>query len=169
MTEAAGQAPPTPEVARSYFGAMAARDADAMAAHWHPDGVHDVVPLRPLRGPEEVRSFFVELFAAMPGAETVVERVTADERVAAVEWRLSGAFSGEAFQGIDPTGRRVELRGVDCLEIEQGKIVQGTVYYDAMAFARGIGMLPDRDSAAEKAMFAAFNAVTKVRERLAAR
>jgi hypothetical protein len=47
--------------------------------------------------------------------------------------------------------------------------VRNTAYYDGMTFAREIGMLPPRDSQAERAMFAAFNAVTRVRERLAAR
>lgn len=169
MPEGPGTASATAEVAESYFRAMAARDADAMAAHWHAEGVDHIVPVGVFRGPDEVRAFFGEVFAAVPDAETVVERVTADERGAVVQWRFSGTFSGAAFQGIEPTGRRTELRGADCLEIEDGKIVRDTAYYDGMAFARGVGMLPGRDSGAEKAMFAAFNAVTKARERLSAR
>ncbi len=169
MPEAAVQSSQAAEVATSYFGAMTARDADAVASHWHDDGVDDIVPVGILRGPGEVREFFAEVFAAVPDAEVVVERVVAEEGVAVVQWRLSGTFSGGLFQGIEPTGRRIELRGVDCLEIEEGKIVRNSSYYDGMAFARGIGMLPSRDSGAEKAMFAAFNAVTRARDLLASR
>ena len=51
------------------------------------------------------------------------------------------------------------------MEVEDGKIVRNTAYYDGAAFARGLGLLPQRDSQGEKAMLAAFNAVTKVRSR----
>jgi steroid delta-isomerase-like uncharacterized protein len=153
----------TEDVARSYFEAAAARDADGMASHWSADGVEDLVPIGILRGPAEVRGFFAELFAALPDFEFVVERITADERVAAVQWRASGTFDGGPFQGIDPTGRRVELRGCDCVEVENDKLVRNTAYWDNMEFARAVGMMPPLDSPGERAMKSAFNAFTKVR------
>jgi steroid delta-isomerase-like uncharacterized protein len=134
-----------------------------MAGHWHLDGVDDLVPVGVLRGPDEVRSFFRDLFAALPDAEMVVDRVVADSHAAAVQWRMSGTFDGATFMGIEPNGRRIELRGIDCLEIEDGKITRNTAVYDGNAFARAIGMLPPRDSGGERAMIAAFNAATKVR------
>lgn len=151
------------DVAASYFQAVADRDPDAMASHWSSEGVDDLVPVGVLRGPGEVRDFFRGLFAALPDAEMTVEQISADERVAAVQWRLGGTFSGAPFQGIDPTGRRVELRGCDCVEVEDGKIVRNTAYYDGMAFARAVGMMPPVDSPAERAMKTAFNGLTKVR------
>ena len=71
------------------------------------------------------------------------------------------------FQGVDPTGRRIEIRGCDCVEVDDGEIVRNTAYYDGAAFARGLGLLPQVGSSGEKAMMAAFNAVTKVRSRFA--
>ena len=153
----------TAEVAGSYFAAAAARDAGGMASHWSDEGVDELVPVGVLRGPGEVRSFFTELFTAIPDFEFVVERITAAGGVAAVQWRASGTFSGGPFQGIDPTGRRVELRGCDCVEVEDSKIVRNTAYYDGMAFARAVGMMPPQDSAAERAMKTAFNGLTRLR------
>ena len=153
------------EAARGYFDAVTARDPDAMAACWHRDGVEDIIPLGVFRGPEAVRALFSELFRAMPDFEMSVTRITSDHEVAAVQWRAAGTFTGGRFQGIEPTGRRVELRGTDCLEIdEDGKITRNTAAYDGAAFARGIGMLPAENSGAEKAMRGAFNAVTKLRK-----
>lgn len=158
------------EVARSYFDAIGARDAEAAVAHWAPDGIEDVTPLRVFRGADEIRGFLAGLVAAVPDLETRVERVTADERVAVVEWRMSGSFSGSSFEGIDSTGRPIELRGADCIEVEDGRITKNTAYYDGAAFARQVGLLPAQDSAAERAMLTAFNGATKmralVRERL---
>jgi steroid delta-isomerase-like uncharacterized protein len=153
--------------ARSYFEAIARRDTRAMVEHWREDGVDDIVPLAPLRGHAEITAFFRELFAAMPDVEMTVTRVVAGEREAAVEWRAAGNFTGEPFQGVDATGKRIEIRGVDLLEVEDGKIVANTAYYDGMSFARQIGLMPAQDSSAENAMKSAFNAATRVRRAVA--
>ncbi len=164
----AARAKAVKEAARSYFDAIAARDASALSRQWHSAGVNDIVPLGIFRGPPAVHQIFGELFAAVPDITFTVERITADDRAAAVQWRASGSFDGAPFQGIQPTGRRVELRGTDCLEIdEEGMIVRGTAYYDGAAFARAIGMLPPEDSGAERAMITGFNAVTKLRKAVA--
>jgi len=153
--------------ARSYFEAIAGRDVDGVVAHWEEDGVIDLVPLGILRGHEDIAAFFGEMFAAFPDAETTVTRVAADQTHVAVEWRMTAHFTGAPFQGVEPTGRPVELRGIDLIEIADGKNVTNTAYYDGMAFARGAGLLPAQDSGAERAMKGAVNAATKVRRAVA--
>lgn len=154
------------ELARSYFAAVAARDAAAQLAHWDPEGIVDLVPVGIRRGEAEIGAFFRELYGAIPDLETIVDGIVADERRAVVQWRMSGRFTGGSFQGLDATGGRISLRGVDVLEVDHGKIVRNTAYYDGLDFARGAGMLPAQDSGAEKAMFTAFNGLTKAREAL---
>jgi steroid delta-isomerase-like uncharacterized protein len=149
--------------ARSYFEALAARNPEAMASHWSADGVDDIVPIAVLRGPEEIKSFFRELFAAFPELETTVTRVVADDKHAVVEWRMSGTFNGAPFQGIEPTGKHVEMRGLDILEVKDQEILSNSGFYDGAEFARQVGMLPPRDSGPERAIRNTFNAVTKVR------
>lgn len=150
-------------VARAYFEAIAARDLDGAVGHWSADGIEDIVPLRVFRGHDEIRGFLASFAEALPDGEMTVGRVVADERTAVVEWRLSGSFSGAPLEGIDPTGSHVELRGVDCVEVEDGLIVRNTAYYDGMEFARAVGLLPQRDSGAERAMKTAFNGASRVR------
>src|ERR671923_837933 len=114
-TKGAGaEAPPKPQrrrisrrkaveqLARSYFDALARRDAEGMAGHWDAEGVEDVVPTTVLRGPDSVAGYFRELFAAVPDLEATVARLVADERHAAVEWRMTGTFDGGALPGIEP-------------------------------------------------------------------
>jgi steroid delta-isomerase-like uncharacterized protein len=154
---------------RSYFAALSGRDPAAMAGHWREDGVADIVPLGTLRGSNEISALFRELFAALPDLETTVTRIVTDQSRAAVEWRMSGHFTGSPFQGIEATGRPVELRGFDLIEVEDGKNVSSTAYYDGMAFARQAGLMPAQDSGAERAMKSAMNAATRVRRALAER
>jgi steroid delta-isomerase-like uncharacterized protein len=155
--------------ARSYFDAIASRDLEAIAGHWREDGVEDLVPIGPLRGREGIKDFFREMFGAMPDGQLTLQRIVAGDRLAAVEWRVTGNFTGTPFQGIDPTGKPVELRGLDLLEIEDGEIVSNSAYFDGMSFARQVGMMPAQDSGAERAMKGAFNAMTKARRMIAER
>src|SRR3954454_246089 len=157
----------TEDHALSYLTAVSERDVDAMVPHMADDVIEDITPVGILRGTSEVRAFFSELFAAFPDFEFTVEQSCANAQLASVQWRATGTFRGVPFQGIEPTGRRVEIRGCDCFEIEDGKITRNTSYYDGAAFARGLGLLPQTGSGGEKAMLTAFNAVTKVRSRFA--
>lgn len=156
--------PRTPEATvRAYFDAVTARDPDAMTQYWSEDGIEEILPVGILRGPEEIKGYFTQLFAAIPDFEMTVERTLAQEQNVLVQWRASGTFEGGPLMGVDPTGRRVELRGLDWLEVEGEKIVRNTAFADGAALARGMGLLPPQGSAAEKAMFSAFNALTKAR------
>ena len=148
---------------RSYFDAVAARDPEEMGKHLSEDVVEEIPGVGVLRGPEEVKRYFRDMFAALPDAEMTVQRLVADDTSAAVEWRLRGTFNGGPYQGIEPNGRPLELRGFDLIELKGGKIKSNTAYFDTSEFARQIGMLPPVDSGAERAMLGAFNAVTKVR------
>ena len=151
------------ETVRSYFDAVIARDPEAMAEHWAEDGIEEILPVGIFRGPEEVKAWFTELFTAVPDFDMTLERVLAQENNVLVQWRASGDFTGGPLMGVEPTGRRIELRGLDWLEVEGDKVVRNTAFADGAALARDMGMLPPQGSAAEKAMFGAFNAFTKAR------
>jgi steroid delta-isomerase-like uncharacterized protein len=154
----------TEEVARKVFETFRSRDLDAIAADWSEDAVEDIVPVGILRGRHEIVENVRALYAAAPDLDPVLERIVAGERHAAVQWRAAGTFSGEPFGGIEANGRRIELRVVELMEFEDGLLARNTVYYDGASFARQVGMLPEQESGAEKAMIAAFNALTKVRK-----
>src|SRR4051812_4453361 len=102
------------EVAKSYFDAVAAKDAATMAKHWHKDGIDDLVPQGIFRGPDEIQAHFEETFACSTDAQFVVEDMISEGRKVVVRWRMSGTFDGGPFMGIEPTGRHFELRGADC-------------------------------------------------------
>jgi steroid delta-isomerase-like uncharacterized protein len=151
------------KVARAYFDAVGARDLNAMAQCWAPGGIENIAPLgREMRAPEEVRSFFAQTFEAIPDMHFEVLDVVAARNHAAVRWHATGTFCGGPFEGIEPTGARIELEGIDLLTIEDGKIQRNDAYYDSGQFARAIGLLPPQDSPTERRMAAAFNARTRL-------
>lgn len=164
-TSDASTGTPALDVATGYFAALGRRDLAAAVEFLDPEVVEEISGVGIFRGPREVREFFEGLIAAVPDLEVLVDRTTAQDDRVAVQWRFQGNFTGgPLFNGVQPTGGRLELRGCDVLDVANGRIVRNMAYQDGIELARGLGMMPPQDSAAEKAMIGAFNAATKVKQ-----
>ena len=157
------------QLAREAFAAVFdRRDPDALRPFWTEESVDHFLALGiDARGPDALAAFFKEFLAAVPDVRMTIENVVEDERQAVVQWTMTGTFDGGPFQGIEPTGRRISMRGCDVIRMtDDGKLDTNTIYYDGAEFARQIGMLPPRGSAPDKAMLAAFNARVRLARRL---
>lgn len=155
-------APTALEAALASFEGARARDPERIVAPGHDDYSDDIVAIGEFRGKEAVRGFFSELFAAIPDFELTIVRTVSEGGAVAIKWHATGTFSGARFQGIEPTGRTVEIRGVDFFEVEDGLIRRNTVFYDGASFARQIGLLPPAGSLADRALLRLFNLKTRL-------
>ena len=145
------------------------RDLSDPYRFWSDDSVdHFLAAGQSVRGAEALARWFRELLDAVPDFRMEVLNVFDDgDRQATLQWRATGTFTGGPFLGIAPNGRRIDLRGADVFRFDSdGKIDENTIYYDGAEFARQVGMLPPRDSAADRAVLAAFNAKTRLEQRL---
>jgi steroid delta-isomerase-like uncharacterized protein len=168
-TTTASQTPS--EIAREVFRALFDdRDLSDPYRYWTDDSVdHFLAAGQSVRGAQALAQWFRDLFAAVPDWKLEIDNTVDDgDRQVVVQWHATGTFNGtQPFLGIEPTGRPVEIRGVDIIRLDaDGKVDTNTVYYDGAEFARQIGMLPPRDSAVDRAMLAAFNGATKLKRRL---
>jgi predicted ester cyclase len=85
--------------------------------------VHDVGLGRTIAGREAVRDEMREFRATF-----AIERITIDDAVVGdsavvIRWTMFGTHTLE-FEGIAPTGRAVEARGVDLLHVEDGQLAE---------------------------------------------
>lgn len=166
---AAEPKPPTSaKVAAAYFAALARRDVEAMVACWAPGGREHIRGQVDTTAPEGVRDYFTGLFAAFPDLAFRVVATTVQKERAVVRWELEGTFAGAAFGGIEPTGARVRLEGLDELTVRDGLIQENNAFADGMTFARQIGMLPAEGSPADQRVLKAFNAKSRLASRLEA-
>lgn len=154
------------EVAEAIFDSMQRRDLDAVARLQHDDIEDDFVAVGVYRGKPAVRGFFEELFAAVPDFTLTPQRILSDGEHATVQWRITGRFSGAPFLGVKATGRWIDLRGIDVMHVIDGLLVDNTIYYDMLSFARQVGMLPSAGSRGDRAMTAAFNTQSELRGKL---
>ena len=158
------------ERAREIFSAIFEdRDLSDPYRYWTDESVdHFLAAGVSVKGAQALAQWFRDFFAAIPDWKLEVENTVDDgDRQVVVQWHATGTFTGAPFLGIEPTGSRVDIRGCDVIRVDENyKVITNTVYYDAAEYGRQIGMLPPMGSAADRAMTAAFNGLTKLRRRL---
>ena len=63
------------------------------------------------------------------------------------EWTFAGTHTGAFLlpdgTQLPPTGKRVEIRGMEIVRVRDGKIVLNTLYYDNLAVAAQLGLIPE--------------------------
>jgi predicted ester cyclase len=160
-------------VVREYFDGLAEQDLDRALAVWKPGSIDHMYGMGDLDAPAGIRTWFTNLFGAFPDWRFEVLELIASGEHAAARWRVSATFAGPGrFQGIVPTGAKVELEGCDMFRVVDEQIVENHAYTNGAYLAQQLGLLPPSGSAAERAMTGAFNAKTaatgairKLRER----
>lgn len=150
----------------SIFERVNEHDADALVPFAADGIVEDWPVVGRLEGVPAVRDYFAGMFAAVPDLHVEIERMAADGDTVFVHWHATGRFTGAPFQGIEATGRSIDIRGNDCFTIRDGKVVANFIAYDGMTFAVQAGVLPPHGSRLDKIMTAATNLMTRARKRI---
>ena len=101
--------------------------------------VHD--PLTPAagQGPAGFTGLVNVYKTAFPDAQCSVEEIIADGDTVAVRWTARGTHKGD-LMGIAPTGRSVDVAGIDIYRFKNGKITEARTLWDAMGFAQQLGI-----------------------------
>ncbi len=142
---------------RRYLDAWNSLDADAVAALCTEDVVWDDPGLpEPARGREGVRAFVRATERAFPDfyvEELGRPHLSAEEARVLGRYRMTGTMLGPwEYTNLAPTGRRIEVLGVDEWTFT-GELMSGyRTYYDSVAMARQLGVLPPVGSGADRAM-----------------
>jgi steroid delta-isomerase-like uncharacterized protein len=139
-----------------YLAAWNDHDAAAMADLVTGDVVWEDPALPGVaHGPAAVQDFMREAWVAFPDLrfdETDrPHRTVAGDQVA-WRWRMRGTNTGPIDPpGFAPTGRTIEIEGVDLWEMRDGRIARYRAYYDFNALAVQLGLAPAPGSRMEKA------------------
>ncbi len=150
-------------LARRAFATLAQRDLERPELIWAPEAVDHFLPVGDAIGRDAIVAFFREMFDALPDFSVEVERTVAAPPYVVVQWRITGTFTGARFQGVRATGRPLDFRGCDVVEMEDGLVKVNTVYWDGAGFARQVGLLPAQGSLGDRLLLRAFNTLTWVR------
>lgn len=156
-------APPSPatntELVRWAFARLNDHDVEPLRQFWNDDTL-EYFPTGTVQGADGIAAYFQSVFDALEGFNLDVVTAIGEGEHVFVHWRLTGRHTG-TFMGIAPTGKSLDLQGIDHFVIRDGVVLSNTVRYDQMEFARQIGLLPPDGSAADRALKAAFNGKTR--------
>jgi steroid delta-isomerase-like uncharacterized protein len=115
------------------------RDLDAIDELVTDDFV-DHVPLDSPGGPAGFRASMEKLFASFPDLTTKIEDVMGEGQRMVVRISMTGTQRGE-FERIPPTNKRIEVFGLETLDVRDGKIAQRWMFRDEMAILHQLGMM----------------------------
>ena len=152
------------ELIRWAFETLNRKDVAALKQFWTADTI-ERFPDRTCRGADEIAAYFQEAFDAIPDWNMEVVSIVEQGDDVFVHWHLTGTHNGPLL-GIEATGKPLAVDGMDHFVIRDGKVVSNFVIFDQLQYARQIGMMPPDGSAGDKAFKGAFNARTKLAQRL---
>lgn len=101
----------------------------------HPPGQDE------FHGPEGSKQFIKTMRTGFPDARFDIEDMVAGDRTVALRWTMTGTHEGK-FNGIEPTGKEVELTGQTILTIEDGKAVEGYTTFDRLEMMQQLEAVP---------------------------
>ena len=101
---------------------------------------HDPAPGQAF-GPEGFRHFFTELRTAFPDLHLSVEQLVADDDIVAFAYTVTGTQQGP-FMGFAPTGKRVQVRGMQLGTFADGKLVERWGSSDQLGMLQQLGLAP---------------------------
>ena len=123
-----------------------AGDLDAVMDLYAEDAVQPM-PDGTFEGRSTIRERLAQELNGFSDVAHRVESFVEQGDAFADEWTFVGTHSGP-FQLPDgsqlpPTGKRVELRGMEFVQVRDGKIVVDNLYYDNMSVAVQLGLVPE--------------------------
>lgn len=105
--------------------------ADDVVLHDHDESLHGI---------DAVIEHEQRLFEAFPDMRYDVESIVADGNHLMAHWTVTGTHENE-FQGLQPTGRDVEIPAMGALTVENGLCSNVRLVYDRFGLMEQLGIL----------------------------
>ncbi len=132
------------EAIARYNDAWNDHDLDAIISMHAPDMVFENHTAGELAQGEEVRGHIGRIFESWPDLRFETRRLYVRDGVVTQEWTATATHANTMTRGdlvAEPTGNRIEWRGVDVIPFEGGLIKRKDVYSDSVSILRQVGLL----------------------------
>jgi steroid delta-isomerase-like uncharacterized protein len=133
------------ELLEQYVALYNAGDLDACLDLYAEDAVQRMAD-GTFEGRSAIRERLARDLEGCPDATYTVESFVEQGDTFADEWTFAGTHTGPLRlpdgTHLPPTGKRVEIRGMELVQVRDGKIVIDNLYYDSMAVLTQLGLVP---------------------------
>jgi steroid delta-isomerase-like uncharacterized protein len=127
-----------------YNQAWNEHDLDAIMSMHAPDMVFENHTAGESAEGEEVRGHIASIFDSWPDISFSTRRLYVRDGLVVQEWTASATHSKTMRRGelvAEPSGARIEWKGLDVMPFENGLLKRKTVYSDSVSILRQIGLL----------------------------
>jgi steroid delta-isomerase-like uncharacterized protein len=152
--------PSSKQLVLSAFDALNRQDLAYVKQFWTHETV-ERFPDQRCVGADAIESYFAATFRALPDWHIEVVAAVEEGDDIFVRWHLTGTHRGPLL-GVEATGARVAIDGIDHFVVRDGKVVSNTVVFDQLAFARQVGLMPPDGSGIDRTLKAGFNLKTRL-------
>jgi steroid delta-isomerase-like uncharacterized protein len=128
----------------AYNDAWNDHDLDAIMAMHAPDMVFENHTAGESAEGDDVRGHIASIFETWPDIRFETRRLYVRDGVVTQEWTASATHANEMRRGdlvAEPTGNKIEWRGVDVIPFEDGLVKRKDVYSDSVSILRQVGLL----------------------------
>ena len=127
-----------------YNEAWNAHDVDTIMSLHAPDMIFENHTAGESAQGEDVRGHIARIFESWPDIHFTTRRLYVREGLVAQEWTASATHGNPMRRGeltAEPTGKRIEWRGMDLIPFEGDLIKRKDVYSDSVSILRQVGLL----------------------------
>ena len=128
----------------AYNEAWNSHDLDAIMALHAPDMVFENHTAGETAQGEDVRGHIGSIFETWPDIHFETRRLYVRDGVVTQEWTATATHANEMRRGelvAEPTGKKIEWRGIDVIPFEGGLVKRKDVYSDSVSILRQLGLL----------------------------
>ena len=132
------------QIIQRYNQAWNAHDLDAIMSMHAPDMVFENHTAGESAEGEEVRAHIASIFDSWPDISFSTRRMYVRDGLGVQEWTATATHSRTMSRGdlvAEPSGKRIEWKGLDVMPFENGLLKRKTVYSDSVSILRQIGLL----------------------------
>jgi len=123
-------------VRRLHADGMETKDLAILDDYFAPDFVSHNRPPELPGGVEGVKAFFAVFRDALPDVDVTVDELIGEGEWVAVATTTRGTHTGADLLGVPPSGRRVEVKGIDMVRVRDGRIVEHRGLTDIVGLLR---------------------------------
>jgi predicted ester cyclase len=112
----------------------------------YADDATQIMPDGRFDGREAIRERLAQELAAFSDVHHSVRSFVEEGDAFCDEWTFAGTHTAPLRLAdgseLPPTGRRIEIKGMELVLVREGKVILNTLYYDNLAVAAQLGVIP---------------------------
>jgi steroid delta-isomerase-like uncharacterized protein len=127
-----------------YNDAWNAHDLDTIMSMHAPDMVFENHTAGEAAEGEAAREHIGKIFESWPDINFTTRRLYARDGLIVQEWTATATHTNTMRRGdlvAEPTGKRIEWKGMDVIPFENGLVKRKDVYSDSVSILRQLGLL----------------------------